>query len=193
MKIRIINKDEFRTSKWSGGETTEFFIYPEDSSYVARNFMFRVSSAAVNLENTVFTGLEGFKRWLMVLEGNITLRHTDENKDYVLNPYDLYCFNGGWRTESFGCCRDFNLMTRDGTESYLGVLKAGKNKMSVNMQPDSIIILYCCDGSVTAGCNGSEYCLDSDRVLVFETGTAEENIQIHSDKPNNVIKATIKL
>ena len=43
MKIRHLTAGDFRTSTWSGGTTTELFLYPENGSYAQREFLFRIS------------------------------------------------------------------------------------------------------------------------------------------------------
>ena len=54
MIIRHLTAADFRTSAWSGGTTTELFLYPEGGSYAARDFLFRISSATVDLEESDF-------------------------------------------------------------------------------------------------------------------------------------------
>ena len=104
-----------KTTKWSGGLTKELFIYPEGSSYTERNFDFRLSTATVEIETSVFTPLYNFERTLMVLEGQMELNHKGHHST-VLGPLDVDYFNGGWETSSKGTCIDFNLMCLNGTK-----------------------------------------------------------------------------
>lgn len=53
MEIKIIDESQFSTSVWSGGKTTEMYLYPQDASYKERNFLFRISSATVEDETSV--------------------------------------------------------------------------------------------------------------------------------------------
>ena len=39
---KVIKKDDWKVSVWSGGTTNEIFIYPENSSYVDRAFKARM-------------------------------------------------------------------------------------------------------------------------------------------------------
>lgn len=107
--IKVIKKDEYHTSMWSGGSTTEMFIYPEKSSYKNKDFLFRISSATVKEEKTVFTKLEGIKREIVLLEGDMSLAHDGVEK-VLLMPYEPYIFEGGQNTTSKGKAIDFNLM-----------------------------------------------------------------------------------
>ena len=62
MDIRHLTPADYRTSCWSGGTTTEIFIWPEDADYAARRFAVRISSATVELEESDFTALPGVTR-----------------------------------------------------------------------------------------------------------------------------------
>ncbi len=123
MKYQVVKKEEQRTSKWSGGSTTEIFIYPEDANYAERHFSWRVSSATVELEESDFTPLYGVKRWIMPFDAPLLLKHRNQQKllyEILLKPFEAHCFKGDWDTRSIGKTRDFNLMLKEG--SY-GILK----------------------------------------------------------------------
>ncbi|MFT8361979.1 MAG: HutD family protein [Sporolactobacillus sp.] len=97
------------TSSWSGGETTEFFIYPESASYASRQFSFRFSSATVTQPRSTFSMLSGYYRYLIPLDQPITLHYQGHGSAH-LAPLESAAFDGGWTTESVGACRDFNVM-----------------------------------------------------------------------------------
>ena len=122
MNFKIIKSNTFSIKDWSGGTTTELFIHPENANYRNRNFDFRISTATVELENSIFTPLPNIKRTLMVLDGQMTLNHSGHHTK-KLERFDSDNFDGEWSTSSKGKCTDFNLMTmgtRDGTvESML--------------------------------------------------------------------------
>ena len=109
MEIKIF--DHFKTTEWSGGTTTEFFIYPQGSSYQSGNFKARISSATIELETSNFTVLPGVYRMLMVLEGQMQLT-IGENAPISMNPHDICAFSGDLKTTSAGKVRDFNLMVK---------------------------------------------------------------------------------
>ena len=69
MEYSIITTDNFKTSGWSGGTTTELFIFPPTADYQQRNFQFRLSTATVEADRSDFTLLNGISRKLMVLSG----------------------------------------------------------------------------------------------------------------------------
>lgn len=112
MKITHLTANHFHTSQWSGGTTTELFLYPEGGSYAARDFLFRISSATVELRESDFTALPGVERYITPLAGSFTLTHPG------LPPVELtpltapYRFSGGIATHCVGRATDFNLMLK---------------------------------------------------------------------------------
>ncbi|MCD8330397.1 MAG: HutD family protein, partial [Lachnospiraceae bacterium] len=111
--MRWIHLDDQKTVNWSGGTTTELAIAPEGASYAARNFDWRLSTAVVEDEESVFTALPDYNRLLALRKGTLWLRH-DEDAWYELRPGRAVDFDGGSRTESRGRVTDFNLMLRKG-------------------------------------------------------------------------------
>ena len=111
--IRHKNSSEYNTSNWSGGTTTELGIGPDGSRYADREFLWRISSATVDLEESTFTALPDYDRIIMTLEGEIDLCHNDGEWMH-LKAFKTHSFDGGDDTVSKGKVVDFNLMTRKG-------------------------------------------------------------------------------
>ena len=59
MRILHLTEKDYKVGQWSGGTTTELFIWPEGADYAKREFSVRVSSARVGLEESDFTPLVG--------------------------------------------------------------------------------------------------------------------------------------
>ena len=113
MKLQHIDPETSPKTTWSGGTTTQLAIDPPEADYGARDFLWRVSSATVDLEESDFTALPDYDRWISVLNGGMHLTHGDRfGAD--LQPGQVYEFDGGIPTHSVGRCRDFNLMVRKG-------------------------------------------------------------------------------
>lgn len=108
----------FSTKNWSGGTTTELFIFPEGATYQARDFLFRLSTATVEVEASDFTALPSISRKIMILEGQTTLTHA-QHYSKLLQKFDTDAFEGDWQTSSLGKCTDFNLMTRGSASGAL--------------------------------------------------------------------------
>lgn len=108
---RLVYED-YRVSRWSGGETREILIYPPHADYQARDFDVRLSTATVNTLRSTFTPLPHFQRFLSVLDHEITLTHQEKTgvRRVHLAPFQQDYFSGDVATLSEGRCRDFNLM-----------------------------------------------------------------------------------
>lgn len=112
MGITVLDETAFTTSVWSGGKTTEMYLYPQTASYRDRNFLFRISSATVEEEASTFTRLPGIHREILLLNGQMTLQH-GKGLPVTLSPYEPHAFEGEWETVSHGRATDFNLMYRN--------------------------------------------------------------------------------
>ncbi|MEG1931668.1 MAG: HutD family protein, partial [Pygmaiobacter sp.] len=114
MNYELRQACDYCTTDWSGGRTTQLYIYPEDGDYATRNFAVRISSATVETEESVFTPLPGVQRELMILEGTMTICHEGGSPKSMKPFCDVDSFSGDRETKSRGKVRDFNLMTQNG-------------------------------------------------------------------------------
>jgi len=149
MSVRIFTKENQLTESWSGGTTTQLAIYPEDSSYKQLNFLYRISTATIDIEQSVFTILPGVSRVILNLERTLVIEHKGKYGK-VLHKFDTDYFQGDWETEGFGKARDFNLMT---TGSVKGSLKGMllKNAESFILEitgQNKIFGVYCFKGKL---------------------------------------------
>lgn len=136
LNIQVRGKEQFKTSRWAGGSTTEFYIWPQDGDYASRAFQVRVSSATVELEESPFTKLPGVKRTLMMLDGKIRLVHEGRGEQ-SLSPYETSVFMGDWDTTSYGKATDLNLMLKDGAVGNLFYFEVNAGEESV-LQPQAL-------------------------------------------------------
>ncbi len=146
--LRVISQEEFQVSSWSGGTTTQIAIGPKEAQYAHRNFDWRVSSAVVELEESDFTALPQYERWITVLEGEMVLRH-GQGEQVTLTFGRTHSFDGGAETKSWGRCRDFNLMLKkgacDGTMTVLSGC-AGQEQM-ICAERKETVVCYCYEGT----------------------------------------------
>ena len=152
--IRIIKKSELQTSYWAGGTTTELFIYPEFAIYKKMDFDFRISTATIEIDTSIFSTLKDVQRTLMVLDGTLELTHKDHHTA-ILKPFEIDSFGGEWQTTSRGKAVDFNLMLRDSNLS--GRVKAItiRRKSSNTFDTGKHGIIYFYKGDVAYN-NGTE-------------------------------------
>lgn len=123
--MKKIAQEEYRLSNWSGGTTTQLLIWPPNADYQSRDFSIRVSSATVELEESVFTHLPKVHRFLSILDGELqlTVKHDGEENVVTLKEKEIYEFEGDWEVESKGQVRDFNLMLKNtpGSMEYIEI------------------------------------------------------------------------
>jgi environmental stress-induced protein Ves len=108
-EIESIKKNHLISSQWSGGTTTQLLICPKNAIYSERNFIWRLSSAKVEVDESLFTHLPGISRIIMILKGELRLEHKGHHST-VLKKFDQDSFKGEWNTKSYGKVTDFNLM-----------------------------------------------------------------------------------
>lgn len=127
MNWTLYQKENYITTTWSGGTTTQLAIAPEGAVYADRDFLWRLSSARVELEHSDFTSLPDYNRLISVVKGDLDMK-IGNGQRFRLAPCQVCSFDGGVPVESWGQCTDFNLMLRKGkcqgvTQSL--VLEAG--------------------------------------------------------------------
>lgn len=147
----VLTPADYRTTAWSGGTTTQLAIAPEGAVYADRDFLWRVSSAAVRLPESDFTPLPDYVRLISTLEGEIDLSHNG-GAFLHLRPLEIHRFDGADRTVSRGQCTDFNLMLRKGRAD--GTVAAfvfdGTPQILTFERGLSTVLVFCVSGSVTA-------------------------------------------
>ena len=107
MSIQHFDASRIKKTNWSGGTTSELFIFPEGSEFNIGNYLFRLSIATVEIEESTFTRLPDVNRTLMVLEGILKLEHEGHHKA-TLKPLEFDNFKGDWNTKSWGKVTNFN-------------------------------------------------------------------------------------
>ncbi len=122
MRIWHLTEKDYKVGLWSGGSTTELFIWPEGADYSKREFTLRVSSARVDLEESDFTPLMGVTRYITPLTGGFTLIHPG-CAPVIMGPLaEPYRFSGEIPTHCLGKATDFNLMLK-GVEGEMALCR----------------------------------------------------------------------
>ena len=163
MRMIYLRPEDYVCRRWSGGVTAQIAIGPEGASYERRDFLWRVSSAVVELEESDFTDLPDYRRWISTVSG--TMRLADENGECVtLAPYQIHGFDGGVPTHSWGKCTDFNLMLRKGrargTIHTLRVAAGEAAALTLSMPahtafPCRTMVLFCGEGAAAVTAEAS--------------------------------------
>ncbi|MCL2568940.1 MAG: HutD family protein [Oscillospiraceae bacterium] len=98
--------------RWDGGESEELYIYPEDALYKENNFGFRVAVNHDRNERSTFRKFPGFKRKIILLDGEMHLEHKDQHS-ITLGQYEKDVSMGDWESEGRGKSTDLNLLTAE--------------------------------------------------------------------------------
>lgn len=156
MEYRIYREDDFVKSGWTGGTTCQLAIFPENTKYLDRNFIWRLSSAVCEKEETVFSRLPDYDRVLMVLSGNTVLAHQDV-RVARLGELEQDRFDGAYLTKSFGRITDYNLMVAKGNQGFLDVImpEAESSEPAREVYPDYELYtcaFYCRSGFAAITC-----------------------------------------
>lgn len=167
MKIEYYTKDNFNTSLWQGGKTTELLILPKDSSYKERNFVARLSSATIETSSSEFTILDGIKRFItpithpFLLESNI-------KKTFLLKPFEVYEFQGDEKTYSYGMSQDFNLMLkREKADGWMKTIE-DKKEIIVDVENETLLWFFSPCASIDLKLNGYSKTMEEYSLLLIK-------------------------
>jgi len=173
--MKRLTQEQYRISDWFGGKTIEIAIGPEGANYADRDFLWRLSSATVDLDESDFTALPDYMRWIAPLRGKMRLVHGDAGEAILLNEYDTDYFDGGINTHSWGRCTDFNLMLRKGRcdgriDAQQG--RAGDERL---LEPcGDGMVLYCAAGRAEVAANGVCMAIGEKEGVQFAPGEAAQ-------------------
>ena len=175
MELIHLRPEDYVTTRWSGGTTTQLAIAPAGAVYADRKFLWRISSAAVTVKESDFTALPDYCRLISVLKGEMTLTHNG-GEPLTLQPYEVHGFDGSDDTHSWGECTDFNLMLRrggaDGTMEALHLFAENKH-YTADPQAEEIL-LYCAEGRCTTTCQGKRHAVKAGESLLIRQGSGAE-------------------
>lgn len=139
----IVHNSKMQPLNWGGGSTKELFIYPQNAQFKKLNFDFRLSTAIIEADESVFSALPGVKRKLVLLEGDLTLFHENHHSKKI-ERFDEDNFLGDWKTKSKGKAIDFNFMGKPNTNANINVLDFQKDTQFTdkNLHDFSFIYVY---------------------------------------------------
>lgn len=187
MKTQILTPQDFQTSQWSGGSTTQLYISSEKATLANKDFKLRISTAKVEANESTFTSLTGVDRKLMILEGEITISHENHYSKH-LKTFDVDIFKGDWKTTAKGTCTDFNVMTRGGKkiELYHLSMNGVKNFKFAPSLNSKDLFFYTTSGNITFRILEKIYALDKGDLLIIEDLDSAD-ILINSAVPIGIV------
>lgn len=191
----ILKEEDFITSEWSGGKTTQMYIYPKSSIYKNLDFKWRISSATVELDESDFTELKDVHRFITTLDNDLKLTHDYENF-IVLKPFEIYEFDGAIKTHSYGKVKDFNLMLANGATGILENLLV-EGEFLLSLSNNSICklqyeIFYSSSETLSFIINEKEIVLNINELLIIELdGNEKLDLNIKSKNQSNLLYASL--
>jgi len=167
MNVTLLKSSDYAVSQWSGGSTTQIAIEPATALYADRDFTWRLSSATVELDESLFTALPDYNRLIATLSAPIELCH-DGGERFTLQPRAVHAFDGGAETQCWGKCVDFNLMLRKGRASGASRAVCGGETLAPMgdiCAEGHVLYLYCVQGS-------GELCFGEEKLALTAGETA---------------------
>ncbi len=171
--IQIVPAAKHPISNWAGGTTTQLFIYPMESTLQNRDFDFRISSAKVEQEESNFSLFEGYRRQLLILEGQIEIYHENQYKK-ILKKLDVDEFSGDWKTSAKGKCIDFNIITSKEYQSSVASHQLQKDEVLQNQIKSDWFFIYTYKGSISVDISESNLMLNEGDLLVVSKQKGKE-------------------
>lgn len=188
MTIEKLTPDNYTTSVWSGGTTTQLMIYPKTACYSERNFLFRISSATVETDHSLFTSLPGFTRYITPLNDSLQLVHRD-HRSLLLHPLEIDCFQGEWHTEGFGKVTDFNLMVASVCRGSM-TARSVNGKEMIRIEANTHYLGYLYQGALTTRIGATQFSLNAGEALYIRTDTTEQ-LSLFSDSSCSLVWCSI--
>ncbi len=176
MEFKLNKKEDYVVSQWSGGTTTQLGIYPEGSLYSDREFIWRLSSATVDVEESDFTSLPDYNRILAVLQGEVILAYKDI-RTVKLNRLEYDYFDGAWETKSFGKITDYNLMTRKDYEGKLEVIQLNAENQVLEVGAATGRGFFCVGGYAVIAFDGNSVMVkDGEQLIINDCPTMQISV-----------------
>lgn len=182
MIIELIKIEDQITSIWSGGTTTQLYIWLPNSTLQKRDFDFRISSAIVEVEESEFTSFVDYDRLLMVLNGELEIVHENQYSK-TLKQYEVDSFSGDWKTTSKGKITDFNLIVKRGLKGELNYLNL-KTEVSISKEFSNFperIGYFVISGVLNVKIHNSEYNVQKGELLMIENRGEKDSFDLEGD------------
>ena len=172
--MKKLTERDYRISNWSGGKTIQLAIAPVGAEYADRDFLWRLSSATVNLYESDFTALPDYMRLIAPISGKMRLMHNG-GKPVDILPYETHRFDGADNTHSRGCCTDFNLMLRKGVcDGCINAVKgdAAENQVLCPVPGVETMLIYCTEGRISVSSGDERVELNERETAILQGGFA---------------------
>lgn len=192
MQISLTKKHQLTTNSWSGGTTTQLAIYPEGSIYKNLDFIFRISTATIEVEESTFTSLPNVARVIMVLNGELTIQHKNQYSKQ-LKKFDTDNFSGNWETTSVGRVTDFNVMTIGSVKAAMVGFSLPNNSQKESTLNGDFLAVYVPQGEITIESSSQKVNLSQGDIALLRKEKVNEKFNIIVEQVADIALAEIYL
>lgn len=193
IEVLHLEPADARVTPWrnGGGVTRELCLWPEEASFEALDFDWRIARAGVTYDGP-FSVFEGFERHLVVLSGaGLELEHGDPSVRARLRPLEPYRFDGGQAASArlvAGPVEDLNVLVRRGSAQVeLEALRLGTRRARVTLARGQAFA-HLAAGRARARVTGQEepFELDSGHSLWIDGLSGQEELELSGASPDSV-------
>lgn len=183
---RIISKDRVKKRLWSGGTVNQLFIYPENADFEQKDFVFQVSTATVDVEESLFTFFDNYDRIIMTTDNEFVLVHNDQ-EEIVLGKNEPHLFYGGDKTQGKGKVNDFNLIMKRGVcRGDVMVLSLEKGSVIFPRKGNGVCaktleIVFCAHGKLNLRLGKHQEHLEQGDLLVIDHGEMNSKYMLSNE------------
>jgi environmental stress-induced protein Ves len=192
MQIHVTKKTQLQTNTWQGGTTKQLCIYPEGAVYKNLDFIFRISTATIDVEQSAFTVLPSVARDLMLLTGEMVITHKGHHTKQ-LKKFDTDSFKGDWETTSMGKATDFNIMTRGNAKAHVKGFTLPEKANKELVLASDVIAIYVYRGEVRVEQPTIKTILQEGDVALIYKQSINEAFSLHGLRTAEVAIAQIYL
>ncbi len=142
-----------------------------------------------------FTKLEGIHRFITPLNGELKLTHN--HKDYInLKPFEIYEFDGGINTTSYGIVKDFNLMLGNGVKGELESIYIDREYSLIKENQSNFneifYFIYAYNNIVYISFNKETNIIKPFEIFLIKLNeNLDLNLNINSQNPSDILLARI--
>ncbi len=183
----IIHEVECVNSDWEGGSSSQWFIFPPTSEVEKRDFIFRISTASVKNNPSVFSEYKNYNRFLIPISAPINLEHQLALGTFTqfLQPFELGFFDGNWTTKSEGIASDFNLIIKKEIDVAFRLIEL-ESAQSQTLHSSSVQFVFLAQGEIK---------LDNSAIIApcLIQLQAEDQIEIEAFKTTKLIAFSFEL
>jgi environmental stress-induced protein Ves len=183
--MQIYSFDPSKTVSWANGTSTELYVYPPDGNFQTRDFIFRISTATVEAEETTFSDFAGLTRILLPLKGKLTLVH-EGRYTKELEPFEQDQFDGSWSTRSKGKVQDFNVIFNKQTSARVRHHHLSSGEVNTLQAHKSWHFIFLNDGVFEVNGHG----IVAGDLVEFESSDAKA-IDIKCHEEGNILECII--